>query len=165
MEGSVDFDSGAQLRDGIKSLVNQGVCPETTWPYDISIFDQKPPLEAYAEALDNQALQYRRLSQNINDMIGCLAQGLPFVFGFSVYDSFESDEVERTGLVPMPGTSEDVIGGHAVMAVGYSIPEKLFLIQNSYGTSFGDAGFIRMPFDYLTNPNLCDDRWVVSKVE
>ena len=34
MEGSIATDSGAQIRDGVKSVAKLGVCPETEWPYD-----------------------------------------------------------------------------------------------------------------------------------
>jgi len=165
MEGTVDFDSGAQLRDGIKSIASLGVCPETDWPYDISKFTDRPHECAYKTALDHQALSYRRIGFIKNSMIDCLAQGLPFVFGFTCYESFESQEVTNTGMVPMPKENESVAGGHAVLCVGYNQPKKLFCFMNSYGTGWGENGFGWLPFDYLTNPNLADDRWQVSKVE
>jgi C1A family cysteine protease len=165
MEGTVDFDSGAQIRDGVKAIVNQGLCPESDWPYDISQFTVKPPQPCYDTALQNQALKYRRISNNLMTMMSCLATGLPFVYGFSVYDSFESDLVASTGVMNMPTATESVIGGHAVMAVGYDRPKQMFLVQNSWSTSWGIGGYFWMPFIYLANPNLADDRWVISQVE
>ena len=104
MEGTVETDSGAMIRDGIKSVNKQGVCPETMWPYDISKFADQPPEECYTEALTHQVTSYQRVPRVLNQMKGCLAHGYPFVFGFSVYSSFESDEVAKTGVVsPRPG--------------------------------------------------------------
>jgi len=165
LEGTEDYDSGSQIRDGIKSIADQGVCPETDWPYDITKFAERPPPSAYTTGLNNQAISYRRVGFSLHSMIACLALGLPFVFGFSVYQSFESDKVASTGVVPMPTDKESVVGGHAVLCVGLDRAKETFLIMNSWGTSWGMDGYFTMPLDYLTNPNLCDDRWVVSKVE
>ena len=43
IEGTVDSDSGAMIRDGIKSVAKLGVCPEDVWPYDVARFMEKPP--------------------------------------------------------------------------------------------------------------------------
>jgi C1A family cysteine protease len=117
--GTVNEDSGAMIRDGIKSVVKQGVCPERDWPYVIKKFTKKPPPSCYNKALLHQVVSYQRISHSLKQMQGCLASGYPFVFGFSVYESFETDEVAHTGLVPMPKKEESMIGGHAVLAVGY----------------------------------------------
>ena len=165
IEKTEDEDSGAMIRDGIKSIAKQGVCPEKTWPYVISRFRTKPARPCYAEAMDNQALTYYSVKQNLNQMKGCLASGYPFVFGFSVYESFESAEVARTGRVPMPGKGESQLGGHAVMAAGYDEAKKVFIVRNSWGTRWGVKGYFTMPYDYLLDPNLSADFWTVRLVE
>src|ERR1041385_1520360 len=98
MEHAASQDSGAMIRDGIKSIAKQGVCAEPDWPYVISRFAEKPSAVCYAKALDHQAISYQRVLQNLTQMKGCLASGYPFVFGFTVYESFESDAVARTGI-------------------------------------------------------------------
>ena len=140
LEGTVDSDSGAQIRDGIKSVAQQGDCPETEWPYDISKFADAPPQSCYDDALKYTAVQYQSVDQNLADMQGCLATGYPFVFGFTVYESFESDGVAQTGNMPMPNSGEQVIGGHAVLAVGYDNEDRVFIVRNSWGEGWGDAG-------------------------
>src|SRR6516162_9925260 len=102
IEGTVDSDSGAQIRDGIKSVGQQGDCPETEWPYDISKFAQKPPKPCYADARKYKVVSYQRVTQSPDQMKGCLASGYPFVFGFTVYASFETPQVAKTGVLPMP---------------------------------------------------------------
>jgi C1A family cysteine protease len=93
-----------------------------------------------------------------------LANGRPIVIGFSVYDSFESQEVAQTGMVPMPGSNESMLGGHAVLLVGYDDPRQLWIVRNSWGESWGDKGYFYMPYQYLTDPGLADDFWVLNTV-
>jgi C1A family cysteine protease len=165
IEGTTDTDSGAQIRDGIKAVAKLGVCTETAWPYDITKFTEKPSTDAYGEALKHQVLVYRRVMGNLHQMQGCLASGYPFVFGFSVYESFESPEVARTGVVPLPPRGEQLIGGHAVVAVGYDDSSQRFIVRNSWGPDWGDKGYCTMPYGYLTDPQLARDFWAVYGVE
>lgn len=162
IEGTVKSDSGAQLRDGVASLAKQGVCPELECPYTISHFKQKPSAKAYRDAQAYKISQYVRL-QTLDDMQHCLASGYPFVFGFTVYASFESDEVAKTGVVNLPATAEKMLGGHAVMAVGYDQPTQRFIVRNSWGPDWGLAGYFTMPFTYLENRQLSDDFWTIRR--
>jgi C1A family cysteine protease len=165
IEHTVNSDSGAQIRDGIKSVASIGAPPEVPdWPYVISKFEQKPPAKAFKDAGEGLAVQYMRLAQDVNQMKGCLASGYPFVFGFTVYQSFETPQVAKTGVVPMPAASEKVLGGHAVMCVGYDDPSDRLIVRNSWGTSWGMAGYFTMPYAYVTNSNLSDDFWTIRLV-
>lgn len=165
MEGTIDTDSGAMIRDGMKSVAKVGVCTEVTWPYDIPRFTEKPPRTAYTEAKKHQALVYRRVLGNLHQMQGCLAQGYPFVFGFSVYESFMKPEVAKTGKVPLPPRGEQLIGGHAVLAVGYDDAIQSFIVRNSWGEGWGMKGNCVMPYAYLTDPSLARDFWAIYTVE
>ena len=165
LEGTVNEDAGAQIRDGIKSVVRQGVCPETQWPYVIARFARQPAAACYEEALEQQVVSYRRLQPLLAQMKGCLASGFPFVFGFSVYESFEAESVARTGRVPLPKSGERVLGGHAVLAVGYDDATQCFTVRNSWGKTWGAKGSCFMPYAYLTDPNLAADFWTIRMVE
>lgn len=165
MEGTVSQDAGAEIRDGIKAIAALGVCPEKTWPYVVSKFARKPTKAAFASGLKHQALKYMRVSQTLAQMKACLAEGFPIVLGFSVYESFESDEVARTGVVPMPSKAERMLGGHAVLVVGYDDATGTFLVRNSWGDKWGQAGYFTVPYAYFTNPGLCDDLWTIRMVE
>jgi len=177
MEHSVPLDNGAQIRDGIKSVSKQGTCPETKWPYDDTPADpttnlwppgakprQKPPRSCYKDAKKCCAVSYQRVDRTLSQMKGCLADGFPFVFGFTVYDSFESSEVATTGVLQMPASKEGVVGGHAVLAVGYSDKDERFIIRNSWGKSWGQRGYFTMPYSYLLSDNLSDDFWTIRLV-
>jgi C1A family cysteine protease len=177
MEGTVGSDAGAYIRDGIKSVASQGDCPESEWPYDDTPADPtgvfppgakagtQPLQSCYDDAIHHKALNYQSIDQNLTDMKGCLSSGYPFVFGFTVYESFESEDVARTGNVPMPSTDEAVVGGHAVLAVGYDDSEARFICRNSWGSAWGDAGYFYMPYAYLLDNNLSDDFWTIRLVE
>jgi C1A family cysteine protease len=164
MEHTVNTDSGAQIRDGIKSVGSIGAPPEADWSYDITKFADRPPKKAFDDAPLGKALQYQRVAQVLNQMKGCLASGYPFVFGFTVYDSFETDQVATTGVVPMPATTDKVLGGHAVLAVGYDDKSQRFIVRNSWGPGWGMKGYFTMPYAYLTDSNLSDDFWTVRLV-
>jgi C1A family cysteine protease len=167
MEGTVNQDSGARIRDGIKSVVKLGVPPETEWSYstDMSLVTKKPPAPAYTDALKNKVIAYHRVVQNISQMKGCLAEGYPFVFGFVVYESFESDTVAKTGVVPMPNpNAEQQVGGHAVVVVGYDDAQQRFIVRNSWGTGWGMSGYCTMPYAYLTDHQYSSDFWTIRGV-
>ncbi len=164
MEHTVGQDAGAQIRDGMKSVNHIGACPETDWPYVITKFAQKPPTRAFKDARLGKALSYQRVVQTLDQMKGCLASGLPIVLGISVYESFESQQVARSGIVPMPPISEKLLGGHAILAVGYNDAEQRFVMRNSWGTSWGMQGYFTIPYAYLTDSNLCDDLWMIQMV-
>jgi C1A family cysteine protease len=164
LENSVATDSGAAIRDGIKTLAKQGVCSEKSWPYVISKFAVKPKASCYKEALDHQITEYQRLS-TLDEMRDCLARGFPFVFGFSVYESFETQKVAKTGIMPMPSKGERMVGGHAVCGVGYDDAKKTLIVRNSWGKNWGMEGYFAMPYQYLTNSNLSDDFWTIRQAE
>ena len=160
IEHTVRSDSGAMLRDGIKTLAAQGVCPEKNWPYVTSALTKKPTSSCYTAAKKHTISSYHRLS-SLADMRACLAEGYPFVFGFSVYETFESASVARTGVVNMPKRAERQLGGHAVCAVGYDDVAKRVLVRNSWGPGWGQKGYFTMPYDYVADRNLSDDFWTV----
>jgi len=160
MEGTISFDSGAMIRDGIKGLAKNGVCAESSWPYDITKFTRKPTPACFKEGLKRRITSYHRL-QTINEMLNCLAEGFPFVFGFTVYESFETLKVAQTGIVPMPKKSERALGGHAVMAVGYDQKQKRFIVRNSWGEQWGQAGYFTMPYAYIET--LASDFWTIRQ--
>lgn len=164
MEGTISSDSGAIIRDGIKSVNSQGVCPETEWPYNISQFMVAPPAQCYQDALKDRALSYQRVARNLDQMKACLASGLPFVIGFTVYSSFESASVASTGIVPMPMRSEKVLGGHAILVCGYDASKSVFYARNSWGTNWGQQGYFEMPFEYLMNRGLSGDFWAIKTI-
>ena len=153
-------DSGAQIRDGIKSLAKIGVCREDLWPYAIDQFAVKPPDACYLAAGNHVIMQYTRLN-TLNDMKSCLAMGYPFVAGFTVYPSMETDTVAKTGIIPMPSLLDRIrgsVGGHAICFVGFNDASQRFIIRNSWGVGWGDKGFGYLPYKYPVSDAWCIER-------
>ena len=163
IEGTISEDAGAQIRDGIKSVNQVGACSEISWPYQINQFAVKPKPSCYTSAKRHQAVSYARVDQTTDAVKRILASGFPIVFGFTVYDYFESDQMAKNGVLKMPAKGEGVVGGHAVLAVGYT-PTHV-LVRNSWAADWGINGYFLMPFEYLLNPDLSDDLWVATLVK
>ena len=123
---------------GIRSLTKDGLAPDAEWPYVISKFDVCPPSTAYKDALKHKAIVSSHIAQDLQSLKTCLANGLPIAIGIMVYKSFESLQVSRTGIVPMPAPSEERLGEHAVVVVGYNDATGHWIMRNSWGPSWGD---------------------------
>ena len=167
MEGTVNEDAGAIIRDGIKSVATQGAPNETDWPYNISKFKQKPPAQAYTDALQHLAIKYARPYRTSYYLRLALANKHPIIFGFLVYESFESAQVTDTGWVPFPNVyTEQILGGHAVLAVGYLHHNNhlYFIVRNSWGKNWGDAGYCYMPAGMLLDTDISSDFWDIKVV-
>lgn len=175
-------DTGAHLRTTMGSMVLFGVPPEEYWPYNISDFDVEPPAFCYAFAQNYQAIQYFRLDppgtagdellKTIKAFVAC---GIPAMFGFTVFSSYH--QADNNGKIPFPTNRDYVVGGHAVVAVGYDDSMKIknrnlggeettgaLLIRNSWGTGWGDSGNGWLPYKYVLE-GLADDWWSLLKNE
>lgn len=164
MEGNIESDSGATIRDGIKSINTTGICSEQCFPYNVAMFKAQPGQTCYSEAAVHKVSQYARIEQNLVALKSCLAEEIPIVFGFTVYEQFESDEAAQTGIVKMPGFYQSMLGGHATLIAGYDDSTRLFTVRNSWGEEWGDNGNFYMPYEYVTNPNLASDFWAINFV-
>ncbi|HYQ18578.1 MAG TPA: C1 family peptidase [Polyangiaceae bacterium] len=178
LEHSIPSDSGAQIRDGMKVVSKRGAPPEAEWPYDDTPADEetqlfpsssraikKPGESVLKDAGKYQVISYRRLTQTLSQLKACLAEGFPFIFGFTVYDSLWDASGNPRAHVPLPGVDDGIAGGHAVLAVGYDDGKHEFIIRNSWGTTAQDHGYFYLPYSYLTDTDLASDFWTVRSVE
>lgn len=169
IEGTVDQDSGASIRDGMKVLNKLGVCPEKDCPYQVEYFNIKPAESAYIDAQKHKSLSYKRIRPNVRDFRTCLHFGFPIIFGFSVPESFESSGISTTGVMKMPDPNEKVLGGHAVLACGYDDNKEIdgekgfVLVRNSWSSDWGQGGYFWMPYSFI-NATTCDDCWILQRV-
>ena len=162
LENDIAEDAGATLSDGIKCLVKYGVCSEQTWPYNPKKYTTKPEHNCYTEATAHKALTVKNIPNDMTYMKNSLSQDLPFVVGIEVFQSFMSNEVAKTGYVPMPSSDEESVGGHAVLCVGYNDEKKVWIIRNSWSDTWGDNGYFYLPYEYLLDSSLSSDLWIIS---
>jgi C1A family cysteine protease len=161
---TINYDSGAYIRDGIKVTNKQGAPLEKFWPYDIQKFRQRPSPNAINDGLTRKVTLYERI-ENHNGCLDALNNGYPVVIGFYVYDSFGAPQVSRTGVMPYPNTKrERLLGGHAVLLVGYDKTRQVYIARNSWGPTWGDNGYFYMPFQVIQNTGMSGDFWIIKSV-
>ena len=165
-EGQVDnCDAGGMIRIGLGILAKMGVCPESDDPYTDQSCDLAQPQQAVQDAQQFTIQAYHRIT-TLSGLKQALAGGNGCVLGVMVYESFESPAAQQTGHIPMPQPGEQVLGGHALFCCGYQDDPQYagggyLIVKNSWGTSFGDQGYIYVPYAYVT-PKLMSDIWTAS---
>jgi hypothetical protein len=164
LENSTQSDSGASIRDSLKAIAKYGFLPEERWPYVVEDFAKTPPNSIYDEALPGAITDYATVTQTPEQIKGVLASGLPITFGFTVYSSFESAAVTRTGDVPMPRRSESVLGGHCVVLAGYDDKAQMYWFRNPWGTDWGNEGYGRFPYAFVHSSQISSDFWVINTI-
>ncbi|MBQ3619663.1 MAG: hypothetical protein II939_16075 [Bacteroidales bacterium] len=163
IEGTVNMDNGAMIYDVIQALHDNGVCSEKSWPYAVQKFKQRPPENCYSEAKNNSISKFERIDLDLNTWKSVLAEGYPIIFGVQIYSSFMNP---RNGFISMPRSNDQPEGGHAMCCVGYSDPDRVFIVRNSWGHQWGDKGYCYIPYDYMMNRNYNDgDSWVIYSMD
>lgn len=155
-------DSGSDAALGLSWVAKTGVCSEGLWPYNVQKVNTVPPSSCDVDAKNHKItgifdLSQRKGSKSISKQIEiALDSSLPVLLAFSVYESFFSADVARTGIVPMPNQrTEELNGGHEVLIVGYKPLVKQFIVANSWASTWGDNGFFYLPYSFVEDPNLC----------
>lgn len=171
LEGTVKQDNGAIVADGLAAIEKWGICPESAWPYSKK-FSTKPSTSAYALAKQHLALSGQTVVADVDHIKQAIAGQHPVVGGFTVFESFMSQKVAETGIMPMPSRKEAVQGGHCVCWDGFD--DKLeangekgfFFCRNSWGLEWGlrsYAGWFMMPYDYIKKN--CSDFHVLTRIQ
>lgn len=153
VDGDVKQDNGSTIRTSMKALNTAGAPHENLWPYIVTKFAKKPTSKAYADGKKNLSASYSA----VNNIQAALSQNLPVVFGTSVYESFESQAAAETGIIPMPKSGERLLGGHAMLIVGYK--DNNYIVRNSWG-NWGDKGYCYIPFEYINK--FASDFWTLK---
>lgn len=158
-------DTGASIRDAFKAMNRFGLCSEKAWPYVERKFNVYPSIEAFDEAIDHQTIRYERIFPVTKDLIrDAVSSGFPVGYGKMLYESFMSDRVKRTGIIPIPDTrSEQLYGGHFGTIFDYD--EEGTIELNSWGQCWGQRGTCKVPWAYVLDAELCRDFWVIYLTE
>lgn len=165
LEGTVNSDSGAYLRDAMKVMAQRGCPNESLWEYDVTKFKKKPSKKVEEDGKKHLVSEYMRLdNSSLFELKNCLAMGYPFIFGFMVYESFEKASWHDVGIMPIPEMHERIFGGHAVCSVGFSDEKQAFLIRNSWGEDWCKKGYFWMPYSFISNKDFCDDFWTGHQI-
>jgi len=170
IEGTTTSDSGAIIADAFNVLSTQGVCPEDSnpeWSWAFSSTDdrwaQEPPAACATNALGHKIVKYAKIQQTAAAIESALYSGSPVVIGIVVYPSFESDNANATGVIPMPSWMDKIqgpLGGHCMWLYGYDRTNQVFTGRNSWGATWGNAGSFTIPYAYLLDPTLTSDLWL-----
>jgi len=140
-------DVGLYMDSALTTIKTDGVLAETACPYDISRFAYKPSADKYQLAQKNKNINYKNIAKTLASLKTQLAAGLPIMIGINVYDNFFSDITSTKGTVGMP--NGELLGGHAIVIVGYDDMRSVFNIRNSWGTGWGDVGYGTIPYSYI----------------
>jgi C1A family cysteine protease len=155
-------DNGGSIRDGLKVLANIGYSREKYWPYKPEKFAIEPTSEAFFDASKNKISAYQRIENNSTLLCSALAHGCPIVVGMRVYESFESKEFAKTGVMKMPESNEKILGAHAVLITAYDMESKTFTIRNSWGKEWADNGYFTVPFEFVENDRNVFETWIIK---
>ena len=158
---STDKDSGAYLEDGIKSLKTYGLCEEKYWSYIIENVYKEPPIDAYINGRKNYLIDAFNINNNINEIKRWLLRNEPIAISIAIYSNFTNN---KSGIINLPTENEEMIGGHATIICGFDDKNKRFIMRNSWGSYWGDKGYFYLPYDYITDNNLCGDLWVITRI-
>lgn len=163
LEGDPDKDDGATVRDSMVALQQYGNVPEDLFPFDDADVFTKPSPSDYATAAKRKVVSFKAVDQNETAIKTAIFSHNPICFGILVYDSFETDSVAQTGMVPMPNKQFDrELGGHAVVIVGWNDSLRCFIVRNSWGENWGRDGYFFLPYDYVLDPTLSSEFWIIT---
>ena len=162
IDGNVNEDSGASIRNTIKSINKSGLCSEKKWPYNITQFTEKPTFDCYKEAKEFRKLKYERIIQNVYDIKAAIYSGYPIVFGITIYNSIKKSTVNHSGIIPLSTNDSEILGYSTFLCCGWDDNCRLFNIQTPWGEKWGKKGYGYLSYDYLTNPTLCGDFWKIT---
>jgi len=166
IEGGTSTDGGSFIEDGISVVLRYGACALSLWPYNEADLYTKPSEAAYADGATRKAIKTSSIDQNQTAVMSALSSGFPVVYGFVVFDSFETEAVASTGLVPMPNPDTyKALGGHAMLIVGYDVQSQMFLCRNSWSATWGINGYCWIPFAYLMTPQLAHSFYTIEDIE
>lgn len=156
-------DKSLSIKNCLHVLEKVGVVSE-----EVIGFGEYPEVDEHFSGIESKPpklIKYRRVEQNKEQFKRALDAGYPIIFGLSLYSSALTDGTRKTGVIKMPTKSDQVVGGMCMVLVGYDNEQKMWIVRNNWGGDWGERGYGYIPFNYLTNPQLAQNFWVIYKLE
>ena len=165
--GSHNEDGGTYMYCAIETLMQHGACSEDLWPNDEELIFTEPDADAYDHAANFKIVEAETVDTDLDLWRHTLAEGYPIAFALNTFESF--DEATRNkGRVPKPKHSDNVRethGWHAMLCVGYSDKDRMFIVRNSWGSAWGDRGYCYVPYDYVIHDDYNGhDSWIIKSL-
>lgn len=158
-------DTGTSMDHVMAALLGYGACAEPIWPYDHDRWNMKPPEHVYASAVRFPELHYARVSPGMERQY-VLAAGFPIIFGMGVPEILMMKIGAETGYMPRPETGfEAPKGAHAMLIVGYDDARRVWIVRNSWGSAWGDQGYVYIDYDVLDHYAFKDGYWTVGPLD
>jgi C1A family cysteine protease len=168
LDGTQDEDSGSYMQRAIEGLIEYGACSEEMWPNDENSINAEPHTDAYNQGAAFRVVEKEYIDTELDLWRETLAEGYPIAFALNTFDSFD-EACNNKGRVPMPKASDNVRethGWHAMLCVGYSDIDRVFIVRNSWSEEWGDKGYCYIPYDYMIHPDYnSHDSWIIKAVE
>jgi C1A family cysteine protease len=170
LEG-ITGDEGSTLRATAKVMADEGVAPSALFPWNPSRIDEEPNADVKAAAMKQQVTNYYGVN-GLTDLKAALGVvQMPVMIGFTCFYNPNDDNAPSVfnpgpgGLIPIPNlTTDKVAGGHAVEACGFNDAGAYVTIKNSWGETWGENGYGRLPYWYW-NKELVDDCQLIAEEE
>ncbi len=166
-EGYAHEDGGSKMYCAIDSLIEYGACSEDLWANDEALICEEPDADAYEHAANFKITEAEYIATELDLWRHTLAEGYPIAFALNTFESFD-DATNNRGRVPMPKQSDNVRethGWHAMLCVGYSDKDRMFIVRNSWGAEWGDQGYCYIPYDYVIHPDYNGhDSWIIKAI-
>lgn len=161
-------DEGSSLRGALKGWHKHGACAEALWKTGINMpkAPKKPQDDWWLDAVNRPLGAYYRIDpKQITDIHAALNEvGIVYAStdthcGWDKGNNLKHKKPhsfnDKLFVIPFQSGSD---GGHAIAIIGYN--EFGFMIQNSWGTSWGSAGYAILTYeDWLANAMDC---WVAQ---
>ena len=161
-DGTENLNTGTSIHDAIQALSKYGICLEEYMHYDPASLTEKPSEEAYADGKGRIVIEAKNVERKLDDIKSALSDGYPVAISLNITENF--GDVNK-GFVSTPTTDEidNIKGSHAMVICGYSDKEKFFIVRNSWGKDFGDAGYCYIPYMYIGDTRLLNAAYIVTK--
>ena len=162
-DGSSRIDAGSSLYDVVQTLIKDGVCQESLFPYNPENIFKDPPFEAIQNGQTRKVVKAKTVKKKLHDIKSAVAEGYPVAISLKIFNSFHP----QRGFIRTPNYEEiqsEQSGNHAMVICGYNDETHFFVVRNSWGHKFGDKGYCYIPYGYIANEALLNGACIITEI-